>query len=63
MTRLTPLGRTGQSEDVAAVVLFLASDAARFVTGADIPADGGLVDLGMYSAVVRDVKQSPNQAI
>ncbi len=63
MTRLTPLGRTGQSEDVASVVLFLASDAARFVTGADIPADGGLVDLGMYSAVVRDVKQSPNKAI
>ncbi len=63
MTRLTPLGRTGQSEDVASVVLFLASDAARFITGADIPADGGLVDLGMYSAVVRDVKQSANKAI
>jgi len=63
MTRLTPLGRTGQSDDVASVVLFLASDAARFITGADIPADGGLVDLGMYSAVVRDVKQSANKAI
>ncbi|MSQ19798.1 MAG: SDR family oxidoreductase [Betaproteobacteria bacterium] len=63
MTRLTPLGRTGQSEDVASVALFLASDAARFITGADIPADGGLVDLGMYSAVVRDVKQSANKAI
>ena len=35
----------------------------RFITGADIPADGGLVDLGMYSAVVRDVKHSPNKAI
>jgi NAD(P)-dependent dehydrogenase (short-subunit alcohol dehydrogenase family) len=37
----TPLGRWGTPEDVAGPVLFLASDAARFVTGVVLPIDGG----------------------
>lgn len=39
----TPLGRIGQPGDVAAVIAFLASDDARWVTGRVIRADGGIV--------------------
>ena len=37
----TPLGRWGEPADVAGPVLFLASDAACFVTGVVLPVDGG----------------------
>ena len=37
----TPLGRWGTPEDVAGPVLFLASPAARFITGVILPVDGG----------------------
>lgn len=37
----TPLGRWGQPEDIAGTVLFLASDAAKFITGTCIAIDGG----------------------
>lgn len=36
-----PLGRPGQPEEVAALILFLASDAAAWMTGETIPVDGG----------------------
>lgn len=39
---LTPLGRLGEPADIADVVLFLASDASRFMTGAGVPVDGGM---------------------
>jgi NAD(P)-dependent dehydrogenase (short-subunit alcohol dehydrogenase family) len=37
----TPMGRMGAPDEIADVVLFLASDAARFVTGETVVADGG----------------------
>ena len=39
---LTPIGRFGTAEDVAHGVLFLASDEASYVTGAELVIDGGL---------------------
>lgn len=38
----TPLGRTGVPEDVSYVALFLASNAARYITGQIILVDGGI---------------------
>jgi NAD(P)-dependent dehydrogenase (short-subunit alcohol dehydrogenase family) len=37
----TPMGRWGQPDDLAGVTMFLASEAAGFITGACIPIDGG----------------------
>jgi 7-alpha-hydroxysteroid dehydrogenase len=51
MEQRTPLGVIGDPEDVAAAVVYLASPAARYVTGVVLPVDGGLdqpnLDLGL----------------
>ena len=36
-----PLGRVGQVDDIASAVLFLLSDKASYITGVDLPIDGG----------------------
>lgn len=41
--RTTPLGRIGEPEDIADVVVFLCSDMARFITGQNLVVDGGLI--------------------
>lgn len=43
MGGIHPLGRVGQSADVAAMITFLLSDAASWMTGAIIPVDGGML--------------------
>ena len=40
---LTPLGRIEEPEDVADIVLFLASDLSRFLTGEAVNASGGVL--------------------
>jgi NAD(P)-dependent dehydrogenase (short-subunit alcohol dehydrogenase family) len=41
MQKMTPLGRVGKAEEVADLVLFLASERAAFIHGANITIDGG----------------------
>ena len=47
--RATPLGRLAKPDDIADVVVWLASDAARFVTGQVVTIDGGRT-AGLYTA-------------
>ncbi|MCU1461594.1 MAG: dehydrogenase, short-chain alcohol dehydrogenase like [Acidimicrobiales bacterium] len=42
MVEKTPLARIGTPEDIADVVVFLCSDAARFITGQNLVIDGGM---------------------
>jgi NAD(P)-dependent dehydrogenase (short-subunit alcohol dehydrogenase family) len=43
LTAAIPMGRLGEPDDIGALVAFLASDDAKFITGAEFVADGGKV--------------------
>jgi NAD(P)-dependent dehydrogenase (short-subunit alcohol dehydrogenase family) len=40
---IVPVARIGKSEEVAAAVLYLASDSAKFTTGTSLVVDGGFI--------------------
>lgn len=42
LASVTPLGRNGQSSEIARLVIFLLSDEASYITGVDVEADGGM---------------------
>jgi NAD(P)-dependent dehydrogenase (short-subunit alcohol dehydrogenase family) len=52
---LQPGGRAGEPRDVADLVVFLCSDEARFITGAALPVDGGMI----AGFVGPDVRSAP----
>lgn len=45
LSRAQPIGRMGEPDEVAALALFLCSDQASFITGANYPLDGGFTNL------------------
>jgi NAD(P)-dependent dehydrogenase (short-subunit alcohol dehydrogenase family) len=45
LARTQPIGRMGQPDEIAALALYLCSDAAAFITGSDYPIDGGFLHL------------------
>ena len=62
-----PVPRSGATNDIAHAAVFLASDAASFITGQDLAVDGGLVPLGKFgweesvefrAEIARRVKQT-----
>jgi 3alpha(or 20beta)-hydroxysteroid dehydrogenase len=58
----TPLGRTGTPEEVAGLVVFLISDEASFISGAEIAVDGGMTAHGGVKSVSDAVRVTPGPA-
>lgn len=45
LSKTQPIGRMGRPEEIATLVLYLASDESGFITGSNIPIDGGFMNL------------------
>ena len=71
MARSTPLGRVGEPPDIADAIVFLASDAARWITGETLVVDGGeglgvaagVADRAATSVAARDTTGGGDPAI
>ena len=57
--RETPLGRSGSVDDIAPLVVFLLSDESSFITGAEIPVDGGLTAHGGVKSISDAMRTVP----
>lgn len=45
LSQTRPIGRMAKPEEIAALILYLCSDEASFITGCDYPIDGGFIKL------------------
>ncbi|TZG32160.1 glucose 1-dehydrogenase [Agrobacterium sp. B1(2019)] len=60
MIDMTPMKRSGKPEEIAELVLFLASDASSFITGEDFVIDGGFTAGAAYRRVATQTNIFPN---
>ncbi|CAK7286344.1 hypothetical protein SGPA1_40604 [Streptomyces misionensis JCM 4497] len=51
LVSMTPLGRAADADEMASAALFLAGDDSSFVTGIDLPVDGGFSELAAYGEI------------
>jgi NAD(P)-dependent dehydrogenase (short-subunit alcohol dehydrogenase family) len=56
LTKLTPMQRAGTPEEIAKLVLFLASDESSFITGSEVVIDGGFVSCAATKELMRTVQ-------
>jgi 3alpha(or 20beta)-hydroxysteroid dehydrogenase len=63
MEWMTPQGKAGCADDIAKAVAFMASGESRFITGVDLTADGGFVELGAYRRVLKRVQEAPGRKL
>lgn len=57
---MIPLGRTGSADDVAPLVSFLMSDDAAWISGVEIPIDGGAMGHGGLRVLSEGMRAAPN---
>ncbi len=57
----TPLGRVGTVDEIAPLIVFLMGDGSSFISGADIPVDGGMTAHGGVKSI-SDAMRRPDQA-
>jgi 3alpha(or 20beta)-hydroxysteroid dehydrogenase len=63
MRKAAPMKRHGTSEEIAQLVLFLAADESSYITGTDIPIDGGIIAAGaMHGITLVPSKDALTQA-